>query len=99
MSNFVCERERGRMTIEDQTCLAYRGWVLRLVTAPAPACYRLMLPHQTRPPQQKRGIIPQQHVIQNSLWAFTLQIFQYTFQQNEDDDANDCDQKSKYKAV
>ena len=39
MSNFVCERERGRMTIEDQTCLAYRGWVLRLVTAPAPACY------------------------------------------------------------
>ena len=60
---------------------------------------RLILTHQTRPPQEKRGIIPQQHVIQNSLWAFTLQIFQYTFQQNEDDDANDCDQKSKYKAV
>ena len=39
MSNFVCERECGRMTIEDQTCLAYRGRVLRLVTAPAPACY------------------------------------------------------------
>ena len=62
----------------------------------------LLQAHASTPDQTtavKEGIIPQQHVIQNSLWAFTLQIFQYTFQQNEDDDANDCDQKSKYKAV